>query len=209
MLGFGHALTIDAAQGVTSDEHIDALPRGSAGITAFKAYVAESRARGTTWTMISEAAVHEAERRSRALGDAKPISAEDLWKRVAADMASKPYKSLALDLVEACRRTRERSIDSFIEQGRTFHRRPDDAKDPGRKARERMRSKIAADEVAPHIAAIAAVAKRNAAILDDALASVETALGSKYSQRLPDYRSIEETAPANAPARPSSPSPGA
>ena len=152
MLGFGHALTIDAAQGVTSDEHIDALPRGSAGITAFKAYVAESRARGTTWTMISEAAVHEAERRSRALGDAKPIDAEDLWKRVAADMASKPYKSLALDLVEACRRTRERSIDSFIEQGRTFHKRPDASNDPGRKARERVRSKIATDEVAPHIA---------------------------------------------------------
>jgi hypothetical protein len=209
MLGFGHALTIDAAQGVTSDEHIDTLPRGSAGITAFKAYVAESRARGTTWTMISEAAVFDAEKRSRALGDAKPIESKDLWKRVAADMASKPYKSLALDLVEACRRTREQSIDSFIEQGRTFHRRPDDAKDPGRKARERMRSKIAADEVAPHVAAIAEAAKRNAAILDDALASVESALRSKYSQRLPDYRSIEETAPANAPARPSSPSPGA
>ena len=36
-LGFGHAMTIDAAQGITSDEHINALPRGSAGITAFKA----------------------------------------------------------------------------------------------------------------------------------------------------------------------------
>jgi hypothetical protein len=29
MLGFGHALTIDAAQGITSDEHINALPRGT------------------------------------------------------------------------------------------------------------------------------------------------------------------------------------
>ena len=70
LLGFGHALTIDAAQGITSGEHIDALPRGTAGITSFKGYVAESRATGVTWTMISEAAVHEAERRSRALGDA-------------------------------------------------------------------------------------------------------------------------------------------
>ena len=42
-LGFGHALTIDSAAGVTSGEHIDALPRGSAGINAFKAYTAESR----------------------------------------------------------------------------------------------------------------------------------------------------------------------
>ena len=28
LLGLGHALTIDAAQGLTSDEHINALPRG-------------------------------------------------------------------------------------------------------------------------------------------------------------------------------------
>ena len=54
LLGFGHALTIDAAQGITSDEHIDALPRGSAGITAFKGYVAESRARFTNWTLVAK-----------------------------------------------------------------------------------------------------------------------------------------------------------
>ena len=35
LLGFGHALTIDAAQGITSDEHINALPRGTSGVTAF------------------------------------------------------------------------------------------------------------------------------------------------------------------------------
>ena len=55
LLGFGHALTIDAAQGITSDEHINALPRGTSGVTAFTSYVAESRSRGTTWTIISEA----------------------------------------------------------------------------------------------------------------------------------------------------------
>ena len=50
LLGLGHALTINAAQGITSDEHINALPRGTAGVTAFTTYVAESRSRGTTWT---------------------------------------------------------------------------------------------------------------------------------------------------------------
>ena len=44
LLGLGHALTIDAAQGLTSDEHINALPRGTSGVTAFTSYVAESRA---------------------------------------------------------------------------------------------------------------------------------------------------------------------
>jgi len=43
-LGFGYAFTVDAAQGVTSDEHINAMARGSAGANAFKTYVPESRA---------------------------------------------------------------------------------------------------------------------------------------------------------------------
>jgi hypothetical protein len=74
MLGFGHALTIDAAQGITSDEHINALPRGRSGVTAFTSYVAESRGSGTTWTVISEGALYEAERHRQALGDITPIT---------------------------------------------------------------------------------------------------------------------------------------
>lgn len=97
-LGFGHALTIDAAQGLTSDEHIDALPRGTSGVTAFTSYVAESRARGTTWTMVSEGALRESEARRRALGDATPVTEAMLWARAAEDMSRKPYKALAVDL---------------------------------------------------------------------------------------------------------------
>jgi hypothetical protein len=196
MLGFGYALTIDAAQGVTSDEHIDALPRGSAGITAFKAYVAESRARGTTWTMISEAAVHEAERRSRALGDAKPIEAEDLWKRIAADLAAKLYKSLALDLVEACRRTGERSIDSFLEQGRKFHRRPDDSRELGRKARERVRSKRAEEVVAPRIADLAAEVERNAALSREAKEKIESRIDKQRPEPPSPIAAIDRPSPS-------------
>ena len=43
LLAYGHALTVDSAQGITSGEHINALPRGTAGATSFKTYVAESR----------------------------------------------------------------------------------------------------------------------------------------------------------------------
>ena len=35
-LGYGYALTIDTAKGMTSDHHILALPRGSAGASARK-----------------------------------------------------------------------------------------------------------------------------------------------------------------------------
>jgi hypothetical protein len=58
------------------------------------AYVAESRARGTTWTMISDEATFDAVRSRRALGDLTPIKAEDMWDKVAEDMAAKPYKAL-------------------------------------------------------------------------------------------------------------------
>jgi len=90
---------IDAAQGITSDEHINAMPRGTASMTGFMAYVAETRHVYRCWTMISEAAVREAELRSRALGDPDPVRMADLWNRVAADLGRHDYKALGLDLV--------------------------------------------------------------------------------------------------------------
>lgn len=98
LLGHGHALTIDSAQGITSDEHIDALPRGTTSITAFKAYTAESRHVRRSYTMISEAAVLESEKMSRALGDNTPITEEHLWNRVAREMADRPTKANAHDV---------------------------------------------------------------------------------------------------------------
>ncbi len=148
LLGFGHALTIDAAQGMTSGEHINALPRGTAGLTAFKAYVAESRSRGATWTVISEAAVHDAERRSRALGDASPVTAADLWNRVVRDMASKPYKALATDLAGSARADRSRAVDVFIRQSHRLQAMEASGRDPGQEARRHVRDLAATREVA-------------------------------------------------------------
>ena len=104
LLGLGHALTIDAAQGLTSDEHINALPRGTAAVTAFTSYVAESRAKGTTWTVISEGALLEAERRRQAMGDATATTTQNLWDRAAEDMSEKPYKGLGIDLLASAQR---------------------------------------------------------------------------------------------------------
>jgi len=118
LVGFGHALTIDAAQGISSTEHINALTRGTSGISAFKGYVAESRSEYTTWTVISEGAVYEAERHRRALGDITPITMEDLWKRVGEDMSAKPYKTPGVDVLAAARCDREQAVDTFI---RTRH----------------------------------------------------------------------------------------
>ena len=90
LLGFGHAFTIDAAQGMsTKGEHINALPHGTAATSAFKTYTAESRATGRTHTLISKAAVHAAVQRSRALGDVTPMTEDDLWKEVAKERFGK------------------------------------------------------------------------------------------------------------------------
>jgi hypothetical protein len=120
LLGFGRAFTIDAAQGMSAKgEHINALPRGTGAISAFKTYTAESRATGLTHTLISKAAVHAAVQRSRALGDVTPMTEEDLWKRVAQDASAKPYKALALDLTTKARRRH----DEAVEAGLSAHNR--------------------------------------------------------------------------------------
>lgn len=117
-LGFGHAMTVDAAQGITSDEHINAMPRGVGTVTGFTAYVAESRARGKTWTMISDGATFEAVRQKRALGDITPVTTEDLWDHVSEAMAQKPYKRLGMDLAADAIKRQEEVTSSFIRFGR-------------------------------------------------------------------------------------------
>ena len=172
LLGLGHALTIDAAQGLTSDEHINALPRGTGGVTAFTSYVAESRARGTTWTVISEGALLEAERRRQALGDVTPIETQDLWDRAAKDMSEKPYKGLGIDLLASAQRDRETAIDTFI----ACSHRIEDAKlqdvDTGPKAFQRLRA-----------AAVNESLKRHLTGLDHAIAANDSLLGATERAR--------------------------
>ncbi|WP_424140223.1 MobF family relaxase [Roseomonas chloroacetimidivorans] len=162
-LGFGHAMTIDAAQGITSDEHINALPRGSAGITAFKAYVAESRATGTTWTMVSEAATLEAVKGRRALGDARPITHHDLWERVAEDMAAKRYKALGIDLLQGAREGREMAVDAFIAQSHRFQTLRAEDRNIGREVRQRLQAEAVRASLPRHIAALDEALRRNLA----------------------------------------------
>lgn len=166
-LGFGHALTIDAAQGITSDEHINALPRGIGNVTGFTAYVAESRARGTTWTMIADGATFEAVRNRRAIGDITPIDEKEVWDYVAASMATKPYKALGMDLQASVELERRRAAESLIRVGRLQEELALQGRDRGREIRDR----IQADQVRKHLpkhiaaldAALAASIRHNAA----------------------------------------------
>jgi len=185
LLGFGHALTIDSAQGITSGEHINALPRGTAGITAFKSYVAESRHVSQVHTIISEAATFEAVKRERALGDRAEITPEHLWDQVAADMSEKPYKALGIDLVAAIERGQEADVDRFI---RTEHRvftQKAAGRDHGKELRARLREQELRRALQKHIRPLtAALDRREAAIreLGEAVNAFPDALRARLQE---------------------------
>jgi hypothetical protein len=96
----GDVLTIDAAQGLTSSEHINAMPAGSAGVQGFKGYTAESRHREAAWLITSDGAERREVMLRRALGDVRPVGTADVWENVARNLARQPAKASALDFME-------------------------------------------------------------------------------------------------------------
>lgn len=160
-LGHGHALTIDAAQGITSDEHINALPRGTAGATAFKMYVAESRHTQRAWTVIAEGAVREAVEHDRALGDQTPVTAKDLRDRIARDMAERPYKAIATDLVRTMQRDAERAAREWMRSEHAHQAAAADGRDTAAEIRARLQRERLQSALAKHLTQIDAAMARN------------------------------------------------
>ena len=213
LLGFGHALTVDAAQGITSGEHINALPRGTAGITAFKAYVAESRHVSQVYTVIAEAAVFEAVKHSRALGDASPVTSEDLWDRVAEDMSRKPYKALGMDLVDGMRRQHEQVVEGFMQFEHRLQSQRAEGRRHGAEIRARLREEGARTALQKQIGALDEALARNGAAVTELGREVGAFLRSMREQTADIARRGIEAAEARSAreekaARPSfSPSP--
>jgi hypothetical protein len=211
LLGLGHALTIDAAQGLTSDEHINALPRGTSGVTAFTSYVAESRARGTTWTVISEGALFEAERHRQALGEVTPITPEDLWKRAAEDMSDKPYKGLGIDLLASALRDREAAVDTFIACSERLESTTLHDPDAGPKAFARLRAAAVNNSLSRQLEGFDhAIAENEARIRDVEIARETTrhlrAMRAAAAAAAGQIEAVTGAAPATSP-RSSGPSP--
>jgi hypothetical protein len=192
LLGFGHALTINAAAGITSNEHINALPRGTSGVTAFNAYTAESRSRGTTWTMISEAGLYEAERYRRALGDITPVTREDLWARAAEDMSQKPYKALGIDLLAAALEEREWGVDTFIACQHKLETAQLDNPNFGRDAFGYLRSLAINARLSPHLARFDRAIAENGELIRD----IHRDQAAADAARRLDTASPEAAAPA-------------
>ncbi len=99
-LSYGYATTIDTAQGITSDEHIDALPSGSLASEGLKGYVAESRQRDTTWLVVNEAAERRQVSSHIPLGERREIREADVWQNIVANLSRQPIKASAIDFIK-------------------------------------------------------------------------------------------------------------
>ncbi|HUZ62959.1 MAG TPA: MobF family relaxase [Acetobacteraceae bacterium] len=99
-LSYGDCLTINAAQGITSTEHINALPGGSRTANANTVYVAESRHRRQSWLVTSDGAERQEIAGRRPLGDARPITRKDVLANMARNLSRQPEKPSALLFLE-------------------------------------------------------------------------------------------------------------
>ena len=103
-LSYGDVLTIDAAQGLTSTEHIQAMPGGAQAVTGYKAYTAASRHRVASYIVTSDGAERREIAAHRPLGDPRPIREADVWANMARNLARQPEMPVALDLLARAHR---------------------------------------------------------------------------------------------------------
>lgn len=112
-LSYGDAGTIDSQQGITSTEHIDALPSGTKSVQGFKAYVAESRHQSKAWMVTSEGAERQEIVDRRALGDARPIQEKDVWENMARNLSRQPAKLAATSFLQMAEDLRRGTVQAF------------------------------------------------------------------------------------------------
>jgi hypothetical protein len=113
LLAYGDATTIHAAQGLTSPEHILALPSGSRTIDGAKGYSGLTRHEQVSFILTNDAAEHEAVRASRPLNDAHGITLDDKWSAVARALAYQPERDTATALRERLGRLQQGAVRDF------------------------------------------------------------------------------------------------
>jgi len=102
-LGYGDVLTIDSIQGVTSEESLFVMPNGSAPVDAFRGYTAASRHRARSYLICGETAERVAIAGQRPIGARRPVTDDEIWDRVAANLSREPTVVTATALVSRAR----------------------------------------------------------------------------------------------------------
>lgn len=114
LLSYGDVLTIDSSQGLTTSEHIEAMPAGTAGVNSFKAYTASSRHRSMTYLLASEGAERREITKRRPMGDTRRITESDVWDNIARNLSRAPETQGALAFLERSHRTRREAAVSML-----------------------------------------------------------------------------------------------
>ena len=112
-LAYGDAMTIHTAQGITSREHILALPAGSQAIDGKMGYSGNTRHRVQSYLLVNEAAERDAVRRSRPLNDTRDITLHDRWANVARALAYQPERDTATALLDRLRQAKRGGVRAF------------------------------------------------------------------------------------------------
>jgi len=112
-LTYGDVLSIDATQGVTSTEHIEAMPAGTQAVNAYKAYTAASRHRRATFLVSSDGAERREIAGRRPLGDMRPIGEADVWANMGRNLSRQPKVMSALEFLEKARDVRRAATSSL------------------------------------------------------------------------------------------------
>jgi hypothetical protein len=112
-LAYGSALTIHTPQGVTSGEHIFALPAGSQAITGATGYTAMTRHRQRSYLLTSEVAERAAVRASRPINDTRENTLDDKWAMVAKALVNQPVKDLAVNMAERVQTLKRGMVKQF------------------------------------------------------------------------------------------------
>lgn len=102
-LGYGDVLTIDSIQGVTSEESLFVMPNGSASVDAFRGYTAASRHRARSYLICGEGAERAAIEGRRPIGVRRPITEDEIWERVVANLSREPAAVTATALIARAR----------------------------------------------------------------------------------------------------------
>jgi AAA domain-containing protein len=115
-LAYGSALTVHTAQGLTSGDHIFALPAGSQAITGATRYTAMTRHRLRSYLLTSEVAERAAVRASRPINDPREVTLDDKWAMVAKSLVNQPVKDLAVNMAERVQTLKRGMVKQFQQQ---------------------------------------------------------------------------------------------
>ena len=110
-LTLGYARTVNLGQGSTVGDNITVALDGTAAVTGFAAYVAESRHQNRSVWIIDEASVRQSiAAAQRSTGQYQEIRRQDVLQRISDDLSRKPEKMNAIDLLRGVSTLRHETV---------------------------------------------------------------------------------------------------